>query len=194
MAKKKNKKETEATEAKAIEITAAAIKDDFCHYSFAILSGVGIGDKHNVKGSGIVDEDLKIAFARLNVHMAAIDDAFKSIDVDNIDKYHNSDQAHLYIVTGFEIKGSEENRQIILIGSKHINVGGRIEMKTPKILLEPGTSYKWYNELLEESNKCIAEVEEYRNGKCTPVEVETTNDPDQLSLVDQADEFENAKQ
>ena len=58
------------------KINQATVKDGFCHYQYTILHGVGAGDTHSVKGSGIVDKSLYEAFAALRVHLAIIDDAF----------------------------------------------------------------------------------------------------------------------
>lgn len=190
MSKKKNKKTDEVKEVKPFIITAATINDDFCNYSFLIKDGVGIGDTHNVKGSGIVDEDLKIAFSKLNVHFACCDDNFE--DVENIDKFHNDPLTLLYNVTGFQIKGNDENESIVLIGNKYLNkIGERSDIKMPRILLSAGTSYQWYNELKDAADTVRMEVELYKGGKSTPVEVSEKVDPNQLTINEQISEMEN---
>lgn len=78
----------------------------------------------------------------------------------------------MFEVTGFKIKGEDENEQLILIGSKHVNCGGRIELESPPIPLESTSSYKWYNELKTASDDARNEVQLYRNGKCTIEEEE----------------------
>jgi len=204
MAKKKANKDEE-TIVKEFEITGASIKDDFCTYSFSIKSGVGIGDTHNVKGSGIVDPDMHEAFRGLNAHLAAIDDMFKhnGIEVENIDEMHNNPLTDLFSVTGFVIKGSEDNESIILKGNKYLSsTGGRMELETPKIPLDNLSPYQWHNELKIASDKARYEVELYKGGKCTPVEHEEAKDKNQLTIGDAIEdakkagidvEFSNAK-
>jgi hypothetical protein len=124
--------------AKPFIITKADIKDLYCGYTYKINAGVGQGDKVTVDGNGIVDDDMVNAFAKLNVHLAYIDDVYKhsGIEIDDIDKFHTDNLALLYYVTGFEIKGSEDQEKIILTGSKYINCGGRIKIVTPEIILD----------------------------------------------------------
>lgn len=151
-------------------ITAASIKDDFCHYSYEITGGVGLGDSHSVKGSGVIEDDMRTAFSKFNVHMAFIDDVFKhsGIEVEDIDAQHSNELTFLYTVTGFKIKGKEDNESIILIGNKYVSsAGGRIEMETPKIALDDLSSYKFYNELRDAAEKARNEVWLYKEGKCT---------------------------
>ena len=160
---------------KEFVIKEASIKDDFCNYTFEVASGVGIGDTHNVKGKGIIMEDMRKAFSKLNVHLAMVDDIFKhsGVEFEDIDTMHSSDLAFLYSVTGFKIKGDVENESIILIGNKFVSsAGGRIELETPRIPIESTSSYKWYNELKSASDKARLEVELYKNGKYIPVEEE----------------------
>lgn len=154
-------------------IIEANIKDDFCNYFFEVTKGVGIGDKHKVDGRGIVEDDMRNAFAKFNVHLACIDDAFKysQVEIDNIDQMHTHDLTGMFHVTGFKITGGKENECIILSGNKYVSAGGRIELKSPKIPLDNLSSYKWYNELLTVTNTARDEVAAYKNGKYTPVEV-----------------------
>lgn len=195
--KKKGKKSVE--EDSSFIIVKASIKDDFCHYDYEVTSGIGIGDTHSVKGQGIIDDDLREAFSKLNVHLAVIDDAFKysKIDIEDIDKEHGHDITVCYHVTGFEIKGSRDNESIVLKGTKYVGTtNGRMEIKTPKIPLDNLSSYKWYNELKASSDLVRSEVELYKGGKYTAVEKEELEaDNRQLSIVDAMDEdyFENAK-
>lgn len=157
-----------------ISITGAEIKDDFCHYSYEIISGKPTGFTHSVKGKGIIDNDMKNAFSKLNVHLAVIDDVYKHSDVQigDIDSMHSDDLALLFTVTGFKVKGGEENQSVILIGNKYLSAGSRMKLESPKIPIDNLSSYKWYNELKSAIDKCRQEVEAYHNGKYTPVEVE----------------------
>lgn len=167
-------------------IKEASLKDDFCNYKYEITEGVGIGDDHTVKGTGIIKDDMRHAFGNLIVHLAVIDDVFKhsGIEIDDIEKFHTHDLTALYHVTGIKIKGSRENETVILIGSKHVSsAGGRIDIATPKVAMDNFSSYKWYNELKAAVDEVRREVALYKEGKYTPVEVEEEGEnPRQLKL------------
>jgi len=121
-----------------IEIRGATIKDDLCNYDYEIVKGRSRGFTHGVKGKGIVDDDMKNAFAKLNVHLAVVDDIFKhsGVEITDIDAMHNDELATLYEVSGFKIKGGDENEAIILIGNKYISGGSRMALESPKITLD----------------------------------------------------------
>lgn len=190
---KKKKKEVE--EVKPLIITGAAIQDDFCNYEYEIKTGVGIGDVHKVKGSGVMYGDLGDAFKKFNVHLACIDDVFKhsEVEIEAIDALHNSELTYLYNVTGFKIKGSGENESITLTGTKTISQAGeRMSISTPKIELSSLSSYRWHNELKEASDNARAEVEQYKDGKCMPVEETQAVDANQMTIADAID-FEKGK-
>jgi hypothetical protein len=169
-------------------IKEASLKDDFCNYTFEIITGVGSGDTHSVKGSGIIEDDMREAFGKFNVHLAAIDDVFKlsGIELEDIDKYHAHELATRYHVTGFKIKGGTENESIILVGSKFVGTaGGRIELATPKIPLDNLSSYQWYNELKAAADNAREEVALYKEGKYTSVQEEDDKpNPRQLTIGD----------
>lgn len=153
-------------------IMQASLKDGFCNYAFEIKkegTGFGVGDLVNVKGTGIFNDDLREAFNKMNVHLAFIDDIFKhkGIDIENIEDHHAGEEALDYLVSGFKILGEMDNEAIILIGSKHISTGGRLEMSTPKIYLDDHSSYKWFRELRDAVNLVREEVVLYKDGKCT---------------------------
>jgi hypothetical protein len=166
------------TEGRPYKITDAEIKDDLCNYSYEIIRGIGVGDSHSVKGSALVDQDLSKALAQFNVHLAVIDDAFKhsGIEVEDIDEEHGHDLAFLYTTTALKIRGTEDSPSIILIGHKYLSSGGRMKIESPKISLDKGSSYKWYNELKAAADAAREEVALYKEGKCTPVEVEENLD------------------
>lgn len=189
---KKSKKEDGPK--KEYAITQAIIKDGFCNYSFKVLQGVGINGVHAVKGGGIILPDLEDAFEMLNVHLAAVDDVFKHSDVDvkNIDKMRNNELAALYKCTGFKMKGTDDMKKVILIGTKTVNVGGQIHLETPEVLLEKLSSYEWYNELKGAIEVAVNEVELYNEGKYTEVLQEDFIDPKQTSMIDEK-EFETGK-
>ena len=178
-------------------ITEAAIKDDFCTYKFEITSGIGLGDSHKVDGSGIIDDDMRTAFSKFNVHLAAIDDVFKhsGIEIDDIDKFHTEELTGLYHVTGFQIKGGKDNECIVLTGNKYVSTaGGRIELKSPKIPLDNLSSYKWYNELKAAADEARNEVRLYKEGKYTAVEIEEDVAEEKTgNLFDQGEKIDSSE-
>lgn len=176
------------------KITEAAIKDDFCNYSFEVVRGVGVGDKLSVKGkAGTIKESLRKAFVKFNVHLAFMDDVFKNsgMEIQDIDNLHNDEHTFLYSVTGFKINGGEENESIILVGNKYISSGGRITLETPKIFIHELSSYKWYNELKLAADIAREQVAQYKEGNYIAVEEDMeTEDPAQLKISFSAKEKE----
>lgn len=177
-------------------ITDASLKDDFCNYTFEITEGIGLGDTHAVKGKGIIKDDMRHVFGRANVHLAVIDDVFKhsGIEIEDIDQLHAHDLASMYNVTGIIIKGGKENESVILVGNKYVSsAGGRIELKSPKIPLDHLSSYQWYNELKTVTDDIRKEVELYKEGKYTPVDVDDEDDhSSQLKITDMLDKGEES--
>lgn len=177
----KKKQETAEAPTKAFEIMAASIKDDFCNYTYEIKQGVGAGDTHQVKGKGIVDPDMLASFAKLNVHLAVLDDVYahSGIEIDDIDKFHGHELSTRYTVTGIKVKGDAENKSVILVGTKFITcASGRIAIETPKIPVDKFSSYKWYNELDAAIERARTEVELYKGGKYTvsePMDINNEN-------------------
>lgn len=172
---------------RSFKIMEAAIKDDFCNYHYENIEGIGIGDKHKVirKKAGYIKDDMKKAFAKLNAHIAFIDDIFSHAgnDVEDIDMMHAHEFTFLYTVTAFRISGDEENESVILVGDKFVNIGGRITLETPKIPIDNSSSYKWYNELKTAIDVCREEVALYAEGKYHPIEVpEDIEDPNQMKM------------
>lgn len=191
---KKGKSDVVEVEKKITTITKAAIKDDFCVYGIEVKSGTGAGAHPGIKGIGIVDDDMKIAFAKMNAHLAALDNVFKEAGIsDDIDSLHDHELTGNYSVTGFELKGTEEDPSVILIGSKFSETAsGYIDIKIPKQNLKRG-GYKWFNELAAAIDVAVREVELYHTGKYTlPVKLEEEAvDPKQLSITEV--DFEEAR-
>lgn len=166
---KKTTKPIEATEEKSFEITKATIKDSFCDFSFINLKDdvtniAGIGTKLKANGKGIIKDTMYEVFRKFNLHLAVIDDIFKhaGIEIKHIEKMHNHEFCGLYDVTEFETKGEAGiNESIMLKGTKHLNCGGRMEVKTPWVPLDNASSYAWHTELLAILNECRHEVELY---------------------------------
>ncbi len=191
MAKKKKPRVEEVVEQKPLEFLNAKIRDGYCDYGYKIKVGPGAGNTHNVTGEGIIDDDLARAFSRFNAHLAYSDEVFKSmgLEVENIDDMHDNPITDNYRVDSFKIKGSKENESIILFGTKYsMTLGDHLEIKTAKIIITGNCFYKWYNELKLIADMVRDEVEQYHNGKCTAPESESEGNPNQLSLVDQAEE------
>lgn len=181
----KKKQETAEAPTKAFEIMAASIKDDFCNYTYEIKQGVGAGDTHQVKGKGIVDPDMLTSFAKLNVHLAVLDDVYahSGIEIDDIDKFHGHELSTRYTVTGIKVKGDAENKSVILVGTKFITcASGRIAIETPKIPVDKFSSYKWYNELDAAIERARTEVELYKDGKYTVSEPVDISNDNQITL------------
>lgn len=187
-------------EKKDYVIKEASIHDDFCHYRALIVKGVGEGrTMSSINQSNIVKPSLRKAFSILNVHLACIDDVFKnnSIEIDDIDKFHNHELTDIYRVTGFKVKGGEENESLILIGSKHVSAAGsRIDIISPRIPLDNLSSYKWYNELKDAFAQARIEVESYHEGYYELIEVETEDVKTpvvQMTIGDAIDDIESEK-
>lgn len=181
------------SEKKTFNITEAVIKDDFCTYKYEVIEGVGLGDVHGVKGSGRVKDTMLEAFAKFAVHLAVIDDAFKhsNIEIDDIDKFHAEELTTHYRVNGFKIKGDADNESLVLMGNKYVTNGhGRMELETPKIMLDNLSSYKWYNELKAAADAVRHEVAMYKEGNYIPVkeDEEDQDDSQQLTIMDGAKE------
>lgn len=182
-------------EAKPHEIRGASLKDDFCNYIIKInesdIPVIGLGE-HNVKGIGLVDHDMHMAFNRLKVHMAFLDDAFKrsGIAVTNIDNVRDEDLTDLYTMTGFKMHGTEENESVILSGNKYLStLGTRMPIDIPKTALDKLSPYPFWNELKADVTACQCEVELYIDGKYTlPHKDEEKPDKKQLKITDQLDE------
>src|SRR5690606_33660678 len=109
--------EMNGSETPTLAVTEAALNDDLCNYKYDIIDGKSAGFDHAVTGKGLIDEDLRDAFRSLNVHLAVIDDIYrhKGVEIESISTMHNDELAMLYNVTGFKIKGGEDNESIILI-------------------------------------------------------------------------------
>jgi hypothetical protein len=203
MAKKKPKEDDVQKEVKPFKITSASIVDDMCNYSFEITDGVGLGDTHSVKGKGIIYSDLSDAFRQLNAHLAVIDDVFFNTDTKVVSPklMENDVFTALYNVSAFQIKGSDEDESVILIGTKHVNsITSRNDIKTSKISLGEFSAYKHAKELKEAIENCRQEVELYKEGKCTALEPIEPEDTKQTKIEftaevgsDGDEEFKSAK-
>lgn len=187
------------------EITGATIKDMLCNYEITITGELNHGDRNKITGSGVVDKDMLAAMARFNVHIACLDDAFKTANIQyktengftefnvdgsiigNIDGLRSHSLTHNYVVTGFRIKGGAGNESVVLIGTKYVSMAGdHMELQTPKIPLDQSSSYTWHNELSEVCELIREEVALYREGKYTEKEErQPKSSPSQQELFEQ---------
>lgn len=177
-------------ETQTIRITDAKTKDHYANCGFEITEGIGKGGTGTFKGKGlIVKADLLNAFADLNVHLASLDDAFKSAGVseDELSELVSHELTGKYTVVGFKLTGSEEDLKVSLIGDKYISSSlGRMYVETPAIPLE-GSSYAHSHDLHEAIAKVRDEVEQYKNGKYDIQEENEIpeDDENQLSLLNE---------
>ena len=155
------------------EILNASLKDDFCNFTYKVTGGIGLGSVHNVKDMpGIIKDELREAFVKFNVHLAVIDEIFKSsnIEIKDVDMMHTHEHTTLYNVTAFKIKGGKSNETIVLTGNKFVSiVAGRIELETPAVSLDNLSNYKWYNELKTAADEVRKQVSLYKEGNYIPV-------------------------
>lgn len=181
-------------------IKEASIHDDFCHYKFLILKGTGEGRTlSSTNQSNVIKDKLRNAFSKLNVHLACIDDVFKnnSIEIEDIDLFHNHELTDFYRVQGFKVKGGEGNESVILLGTKHVSAAGsRISIETPRIPLDSLSSYKWYNELKDAFTEARKQVEAYHEGEYEVLEEEEVvikTNPRQKTIGEAIDEAINSQ-
>lgn len=173
-----------------IRVTGGRIKDHYGSLSFEITEGNGKGGVATFNGSKkklIARTDLLNAFADLNVHLAALDDAFKAVGIDSesLEALKTNAITGKYCVVGVKLTGEEEDLKVSLIGDKSISVSmGRMYIETPAIPLE-GSSYAHAEELAEAIDTLREELEQYKNGKYDIAEEEDEEeevDENQLEL------------
>ena len=164
-------------EEQSIKINAAALKDDFCHYSYEITSGPTEGDELKRKGSLIVHNDLREAFKKLKPHLAVICEEINASDINDIEDIAEFDDtihqlggiehkvSHFH-VGSFSITGTGENESVVLAGTKMLSTGDYVELKSPKTEWEG--QYHFINELRVAIDDATTEVERYMNGKSRP--------------------------
>ena len=189
MAKKKKSNGTTTlriidSEAPVIRITAAALKDGYCNYTYLVQQGIGVGNVHNVKGKGLATKDLFEAMSKINVHMACVDGAFKhaGIEIRDTSSMHGHEITTDYTVTGIKMRGSEDAPAVILHGNKRaIGVSGEMELKTPKIELDGLSSYHHAASLSWAVDTVLKEVILYHEGKYTSV-IDATSELEEGSI------------
>lgn len=152
---------------KEIEIKSASLKDLSCNYSYELLQGVSKGDELSRKGVHIVHDDMLEAFNQLNVFLAHVDGVFHWANNQTpIQDLEAHEDLGSFIVSGFKITGTDENKSVILSGSKETSIG-TINFSTPKIKFD-NSNYLYVEELRERLCVVLEEVEAYMNGKTAP--------------------------
>jgi hypothetical protein len=172
------------------EIKSAKLHDLKVQYSYELLKGTTEGDVLVRKGTNLFHNDLREAFAELDVFLAHIDGAFEAWATNQtpISDLEADDKLSRYEVYDFRIQGSEENKAVILIGSKDTPYGV-ITFQTPKIKLE-SNNYLYIEELNERLEHLQNEVLLYLSGKKDVDDSQLTMEFS--STVDDSD-FDNAK-
>lgn len=157
------------------KIIEAAVKDDFCNYTYEVTGGIGIGDTHGVKGAGIIKDELREALGVLHVHLAVMDESFKhsGIEITDIDTLHTHELTSLYRVNSFKVKDTKGAAHVTLKGTKYSSsAGGWFDITSPNVALDNLGGYQWYNELKKAVENVCEEVAKYREGNYTPVKEE----------------------
>ncbi|RFM30057.1 hypothetical protein [Deminuibacter soli] len=160
-----------------IQIMSAALKDEFCNYTYDHLVAPNTTNTVNIKSSVLVHDDLKKAFARLNVHLAVICeeiDPLDVLDIEDIAEYdssmHNEESMEFkvsrFTVTSFKIDGTGENEGVTLAGHKRLKTGDYLKLDTPKTKWI--NDYPFINELRVVIDDLRAEVDKYMHGKAAP--------------------------
>jgi hypothetical protein len=171
---------------KDVEIKSASLKDSLCNYYYELLIGKMKGDGLSRKGTHIVHDDLEDAFSKFNVFLAHLDDAYTGNDNSTELSFLESEsETENYSVSSFKISGVEENKSLIISGTKYVK-NGIISFDTPKVKLSG--SYLYLNQLIETLENVIKEVEYYMNGKVAP-------QPEQVHMdfASEDNSFDNAK-
>lgn len=165
----------------AITVLQAIIKDDYCNYHYVRTDSGAKGFKHKVDGTGIIEDDLRNALLKLNVHLAALDDVFKvaGITIRDIEKMQSHELTLNYQATGIMITGEDHTMRVQILGNKFVSAGGRCEVKTIPVILDNLSSYKWTNQLRDAVDTYIEEVIMYHQGKYTLPDDDDINDADQ---------------
>jgi hypothetical protein len=159
---------SETIEEKELEIISASIKDELCNYGYELLTGRNSGDKIPTrKGAHFIHEDLQEAFKNMDVFLAHIDGVFNSWanNQTHISELEEKEDLENYHVSSIKITGQEENKAVIIGGTKH-TVHGDISFQTPKI--KYNGSYLYIEELEVRLTTLISEVEQYMDGKRAP--------------------------
>lgn len=150
-----------------VEIKNASIKDMMCSYGYELMSGKTKGDNLNRGGVHVIHDDLQESFNEMTVFIAHVDGVFShwANNQTPLKELEEREELEKYSISGFKISGSEENKSVILIGSKE-TPHGSISITTPK--LKFNGNYLYLDELQDRLNVALSEVLEYMDGKTAP--------------------------
>ncbi|AZA91176.1 Uncharacterised protein [Chryseobacterium nakagawai] len=181
---------SEFADEKQIEIKSAALKDMSCTYTYELLHGLTKGDQLTHKGMHIVHDDMFEAFKQLDVFLAHIDGVFhwanNQTHIDDLEEHEDLEKFNVY---SFKITGTDENKSVILSGSKESSIG-TITFSTPKVKIGDNGTYLYIQELKDRLDVVIEQVEAYMNGKTAPQYEQLSMDFDASG---NDEDFENAK-
>ncbi len=173
---------------KEVEIKNASIKDMQCTYGYELLTGKTKGDTLSRGGVHVIHEDLQESFNELTIFIAHVDGAFSSWANNQtpLAELEEKEELEKYSISGFRISGAEENRSVIISGSKETPYG-TMAVTTPK--LKMNGNYLYLDELEVRLVAAISEVEEYMDGKTAP-----QFEQEEIEFVEADDnDFENNK-
>lgn len=143
--------------------------------------------KANEEHSAPVHVDLKGAMKAIAIHFGILSDYIKVKDVKNIERY-DTKLIEDFVVTGFSVKGDEEDRGVVITGMKKKANGKFIIINTPftRFIEAEGSEYVYIEQLQDRINEVEREVKAYLGGKVAP-------DPQQsFDFPEHADEQDNA--
>lgn len=166
-----------------IEIKNATLKDMQCSYGYELLAGKTKGDTLNRNGIHIIHDELQDAFSKMTIFIAHIDGVFShwANNQTSLEELESREELEKYTISSFKITGSEENKAVILSGSKETPYGS-IAITTPKIKFNG--AYVYLDELRDRLDESVSEVEAYMNGKTAPqfeqeaIEFDASDDTD----------------
>lgn len=117
-----------------------------------------------------VSKDMKLHLNFLKGHAAITAHLFpkgKNVKEDYVQKRECVNDTDLvsYEVRGFEYKGSEETKSVILHMRRHLPDGQHYDFKLPKIKFGEGSDYAYADILEDDLADCEVEVGRYLDGK-----------------------------
>jgi hypothetical protein len=169
-------------EAKEIEIRSGHLKDNmFCHYGYDHTVSANTTDNVARKSQVPVHDDLKVAFRKLNVHLAVICEEINPDDIPDIDNLPELDpdpdmteedqdplavKLSRFSVSAFKIVGNGENEGVVLTGQKRLSTLEFVKLETPVTRWQG--DYPYVNELHVAIFNLVEEIEQYMQGKQAP--------------------------
>ena len=121
----------------------------------------------SMKCSGLVHDDLRVAFSNLALHMIVICDLRKA-DLIYKDSFESPEMSDFddYRIKGFSIGGNDENEGAVLIGSRRFESGKVLNIVTPFTpFADAQDPYKFEEDLYNDMQAALYEVELYLAGK-----------------------------